>query len=76
MSFELRLMNLESILQSEVKSEREKQILHINTYIWNLERLMNLFAGQQFRHRHRVQTYGHSGNETYPTTVCEIDSPV
>ena len=34
----MRWMNLEPITQSEVKSEREKQILHINTYIWNLER--------------------------------------
>ena len=31
------------------KSEREKQISYINTYIWNLgkEVLMNLFAGQE-----------------------------
>ena len=31
-------MNLEPIVQNEVKSEREKQILYINAYIWNLER--------------------------------------
>ena len=24
---------------------------------------MNLFAGQQWRHRHREQTYGHGGGE-------------
>ena len=30
-------MNLESVMQSEVKSEREKQISYMNTYIWNLE---------------------------------------
>ena len=24
--------------QSEVKSEREKQVLYINAYIWNLEK--------------------------------------
>ena len=31
------------------KSEREKQILYIKAYIWNLEKmvLMNLFAGQE-----------------------------
>ena len=31
----MRWMNLEPIIQSEV-SQREKQILYINTYIWNL----------------------------------------
>ena len=30
-------MDLESIIQSEV-SQREKQILHINAYIWILEK--------------------------------------
>ena len=32
-----RWINLEPIIQTEVKSEREKQISYINTYIWNLE---------------------------------------
>ena len=31
-------MNPESIIQSEVKSEREKQISYINAYMWNLEK--------------------------------------
>ena len=31
----MRWMNLEPIIQSEVKSERER---YTNTYIWNLER--------------------------------------
>ena len=47
--------------------------------------LKNLFTGQQWRNRHREQTYGHgerggegemygTGNmETY-TTICKIDS--
>ena len=48
--------------------------------------LMNLFAGQQCRNRHREQTYGHgegeegesgvygeSNMETY-ITICKIDS--
>ena len=47
--------------------------------------LKNLFAGQQWRNRHRKQTYGHgqrgeerktygeSNMETY-ITVCKIDS--
>ena len=46
-------MDLESVIQSEVsKSEREKQILYANTYIWNLKKkrklvLKNLGAGQE-----------------------------
>ena len=48
--------------------------------------LKNLFAGQQWRNRHRKQTYGHgerggegemygdSNMETY-VTICKIDSP-
>ena len=47
--------------------------------------LKNLFAGQQWRHKHREQTYGHgerggeggiygeSNMETY-ITMCKIDS--
>ena len=48
--------------------------------------LMNLFAGQQWRNRHREQTYGHgerggegemfvksTNMETY-ITICKIDS--
>ena len=34
----MRWMDLESVIQSEVKSEREKQILYANTYIWNLKK--------------------------------------
>ena len=30
-------MDLESVIQSEV-SQREKQILYINAYMWNLEK--------------------------------------
>ena len=37
-SAELRWMNLKPVIQSEVKTEREKQILYINRYIWNLEK--------------------------------------
>ena len=31
-------MDLESVIQSEVKSEREKLILYANAYIWNLKK--------------------------------------
>ena len=37
-SVELRWMNLKPVIQGEVKTEREKQILYINRYIWNLEK--------------------------------------
>ena len=49
--FVVRWMDLESVIQSEVKSEREKQIPYANTYIWNLKKKkkvpMNLGAGQE-----------------------------
>ena len=34
----MRWMKVESIIQSEVKSERKTPIQYTNTYIWNLER--------------------------------------
>ena len=37
-SFVVRWMDLESVIQSEVKSEREKQIPYTNTYICNLKK--------------------------------------
>ena len=43
------------------KSEREKQVLYINTYIWNLERwrLWTYLQGSNLqKHRHREQIYG------------------
>ena len=36
--FVVRWMDLESVIQSEVKSEREKEIQYANTYIWNLRK--------------------------------------
>ena len=36
--FVVRSMDLESVIQSEVNSEREKEILYANSYIWNLKR--------------------------------------
>ena len=48
--FVVRWMDLESVIQSEVKSEREKQIPCANTYIWNLKKkvvLKKLGAGQE-----------------------------
>ena len=36
-SFVETWMNLQTVIPSEVKSEREKQISHINARMWNLE---------------------------------------
>ena len=58
-------MNVKPIAQSEV-SRKEKNKYHMLTYIYMESRkmvLMNLFAGQQWQHRHREQTYGHSVGE-------------
>ena len=49
----MRWTDLESVIQSEVKSEREKQIPYANTYIWKLKKKKKkngtdkLVAGQE-----------------------------
>ena len=82
----MRWTNLEPIIQ--VKSEREEQISYINAYTWKLERWYWLFAWQQWRCRHREQTYGHgeragegeiygkSNMETFTTRCKKIRQPV
>ena len=45
--FVMRWMELESVIQSEVKSEREKQIPYANTYIWNLKEKKRKENGQK-----------------------------
>ena len=79
--------NLEPIIQREV-SQKEKDKYCILIHIYGIRKmvLMNLFAGQQRRSRHREQTYGWGGEEegegemygysnmeTY-NTICKIDS--
>ena len=61
--FVVRWLDLESVIQSELSQKEEKQILYANTYIWNPKKmefkkavLMNLVAGQEYRHRCREQT--------------------
>ena len=57
----MRWINLQPIIQSEV-SQKEKYQYLIATHIYTPSRkmvLMNLFAGQQWRNRHREQTYEH-----------------
>ena len=61
----MRWMKLEPIIQSEV-SQKEKYKYHIltHTYIYMESEemtLMYLFSGQQWRNRHREQTYGRVG---------------
>ena len=44
-SFIVMWMSLESVILSEAGQKREKQILHVNAYLQNLEK-WDLFAGQ------------------------------
>ena len=40
-------MDLESVIQSEVKSEKEKQMPYANTYIWNLKQTNKQINGYE-----------------------------
>ena len=61
MPFAATWMDLEIIILSKVKSDRERQISYDITYMWNLKKMiqMNLFTKQKSTHRHRKQTYGY-----------------
>ena len=61
----MRWMNLEPIIQNEVsQKEKDKYPLLTHTYMESRKMaLMDLFSGQQWRSRHREQTYGHGGGE-------------
>ena len=55
-------MDLEIIIPSEVKSERERQISYDITYMWNLKYTqMKLSLKQKQTHRHSEQTCGCQG---------------
>ena len=58
-SFAEMWMDPEDIIQSEVKLEREKQVLNNITHIMASRKMveMNLFAKLKERHRCREQTY-------------------
>ena len=61
----MRWMNLEPIIQSEV-SQKGKDRCHVLTHIYMESRKMvlrNLSTGQQWRCRHREQTFEHSWGE-------------
>ena len=52
----MRWMNLEPIIQSEVRQKEKDIYLYSNAYIYIESRKMvlkNLFTGQQWRNRHR-----------------------
>ena len=55
----MRWMNLEPIIQSEV-SQKEKEKYCILTHIYKFRKMLlkSLFAGQQWRNRHKEQTSG------------------
>ena len=58
---ELRWKNLESLIQNKV-SQKEKNILYEHTHMESRKVVpMNVFAGQEQKHRQRDQTCGHSG---------------
>ena len=56
----MRWMNLELVIPEA--NQKEKNIDHMLTYIYGSRKivLMKLFAGNEWRHRHRECTCGHS----------------
>ena len=52
-------MDLEVVILSEVKLDREGQISYDITYMWNLKILYKLFTKQS--HRFRKKSYGLGG---------------
>ena len=55
-------MNTESVIQSEVRREKQVSCISVSTYRESRKVVQtNPFAGREWRHRHREQTRGHSG---------------
>ena len=54
--FVVRWMDLESVIQSEVKSAKQKQIPYANTYIWNLKKKKNGYEEPRGRAGIKTQT--------------------
>ena len=61
-SFVEMWMDLETVIQSEVKSEREKQILYINAYIFGIQKngIDDLICKAEVETQ-REKTYGYQG---------------
>ena len=63
-SFVETWMDLETVIQSEVKSEREKQISYINAYMWNLEKWYRwTYLQSRNRDTDTEQMYGYQGGK-------------
>ena len=54
------------------ESEREKQILYINAYLWNLEKHIDDLIGEQ-RHKHREQLPGSQGGKGQGVKNWEVE---
>ena len=48
----------DSVIQREVKSEREKQIQYINAYMWSLKKLVQMILNKAELKTQREQRYG------------------
>ena len=56
-------MDLKNKMLSEMP-DRERQILHDSTYMWNLtNNTMNVYTRQKQNHRHRKQTSAYQRGE-------------
>ena len=73
----MKWLNLGPCIQSEV-SQKEKNKYHILMLIYGTRKmaLMNRFAGQQWRHRHKEQTYGHRQGGEWKERVGQMESSV
>jgi len=54
---------IESVIQKEVKSEREKQIQYMNAYMWNLKKLVQMILNEVEIKTQREQRYGYGGHK-------------
>ena len=55
--FVVRCMDLETVIRSEVKSEREKQIPYANTHIWKSKKKKNGHEEPRGKTGIKTQTY-------------------
>ena len=55
-------MNLEPVIQSCISQEEKTKFVLERIYMESRKMMLkNLFAGQEWRHRHRERTFGHGG---------------
>ena len=58
----VRWMDLETVIQSEVKSEREKQTPYANTYMESKKKMVLKNLGTDRRRRDRQEEEGQTGD--------------